>query len=338
MFTRQFLHGLCTFYSFALLSLPPRCPALLPDLPGLLGRECTLVRHLLCARKFTLFPLLPHFFLPQFLSSLSPDFLSFLTFCSLGGVRRQGGNEHILSTYCVPGSLHIFSSFLIPSSFLFSPLSPCLSGLSALFQGKEQTFTEHLWYDNQLPVPSLLSSHPPFSLTCGLCYLCQGRKLAFIEHLSFARQSPYAPSALNSPCFFISAPSALSGGREQARMGHLLYIRQLMSHLISSCLYLPAPLPLPASPFPAFSRPSFKEDNKHLLSTSCVPHDLLVLSPLCASSPLPVLEVTFNFWSASFTGSYAISLLSQFSFPLACAFTFLSFCSLHPLRKSMCIY
>lgn len=86
-------------------------------------------------------------------------------------------------------------------------------------------------------------------------------------------------------------------------MGHLLYIRQLMSHLIFSCLYLPVPLPLMASPFPAFSRSSFGEDNKHLLSTSCVPHDLPVLPPLYASSPLPVLlEVTSTFWPAGFTG------------------------------------
>lgn len=134
----------------------------------------------------------------------------------------MGGNGHTLNTYCVPGSLHIYFPFLIPSSFLFSPLSPpCLSGLSALFQGKQQTFTEHLWYDNQWPVLSLLSSHPPISLTCGLCYplllsaLCQGRKRAFIEHLLYARQSPYALLPLNSPHSFISAPSALSWGNRQ---------------------------------------------------------------------------------------------------------------------------
>lgn len=77
-----------------------------------------------------------------------------------------GGNGHILSAYCALGSLHLFSPFL----FLLSPLSS-LSGHSALFQGKEHTFIEHLWYAKQLLVLSLPSSRPPVSVVSAvLCF------------------------------------------------------------------------------------------------------------------------------------------------------------------------
>lgn len=149
-----------------------------------------------------------------------------------------------MNTYCVPGSLHIYSPFLIPSSFLFSPPPPRLSGLSALFQDKEQTFTEHLWYDNQLPVLSLLSSHPPISLTCGLCYpllsaLCQGMKWAFIEHLLYANLLTLpSPSILPVPSFLL----------------HLLFLGETGNYgapTVCQAINIPSHLLLPLSPGPS---------------------------------------------------------------------------------------
>lgn len=96
---------------------------------------------------YTLF--FPDSFPPSLFVSSPPSFL----------LPPGGGNGHILSSYCALGSLHLFSPFL----FLLSPLSS-LSGHSALFQGKEHTFIEHLWYAKQLLVLSLPSSRPPVSL------------------------------------------------------------------------------------------------------------------------------------------------------------------------------
>ena len=160
VFVGQVPHTASHLILSALLSLPPApFPALLPD-PSenahLWGTYCVL-GHLqtLSPLSTTLFSS-PDSFLPSLLSDLRlPPSLP-----------PGGGNGHILSTYCVLGSLHIFPPFFPP----VSPLSPPHpSGLSALFQGKERTFTEHLWHAKQSPVLPQLSSHPAISLTCGFC-------------------------------------------------------------------------------------------------------------------------------------------------------------------------
>ena len=149
-----------------------------------------------------------HSFLPQFLSSLPIHFLSFLTL-----LPPRGGNEHILSTYCVPGSLHTFSPFLTLSSSPFFPLSSsCLSGLSALFQGKGHTFIEHLWYTKQLLVLSPLSSRPLSStdlwslLSCASFCSLPGEEMGI-----YGAPTVCLAVSLYSPCpLTLSVPSSLT--------------------------------------------------------------------------------------------------------------------------------
>lgn len=111
----------------------------------------------------------------------------------------------------MPSSLHIFSPFPTPSFSPVSPLSsPDLSGLSALCQGKEHTFIEHLWYAKQWLVLSLLSSHPPVSTD--LWSLLSSTFLFSAREGNGHLLSAYCvlgnfltlPFSLNSPCSFIS--------------------------------------------------------------------------------------------------------------------------------------
>ena len=142
----------------------------------------------------------------------------------------------MLSTCCVPGSLHTFSPFLTLSSSPVFPLSsPCLSGLSALFQGKGHTFIEHLWYTKQLLVLSPLSSRPLFStdlwalLSCASFHSLPGEEMGIYGAptvcLAVSLHSPCpltlpVPSSLTSP-FFCSVCPFL--GMKKQYEAHIVY-------------------------------------------------------------------------------------------------------------------
>lgn len=153
----------------------------------------------------------------SFLSSL---FISspFLTLSSssvpLGPLlSSKARNTHLLSTYGMP--------------------SNCLCCLNSSLDLRP--ISTDLW--------SLLS---PASF-CSL----PGKEMAFIEHLLCTRQFSYTPLPLDSICSFISDFSSSFLlicsflGKKTSNYG-----AQLTSPLISSCLFLPASLALPASPFP----------------------------------------------------------------------------------------
>ena len=137
-----------------------------------------------------------------------------------------------------------FSTLFLP---VFPLSSPCLSGLSALFQGKGHTFIEHLWYTKQLLVLSPLSSRPLFStdlwalLSCASFHSLPGEEIgiygALTVCLAVSLHSPCpltlpVPSSLTSPFFLLCLPFL---GDEKAIMKHILYTRaSLVAQLVKN--------------------------------------------------------------------------------------------------------
>lgn len=147
------------------ISMHPFClPVLHPDLhfflvacpllgkAGICGaptvRKGTYTPHLI-----TLFsPPIPFF--PLYSFPLLSDFL----------LPPEGGSGGILSTDCVPGSLHPFSPCLTPAS---CPVTPCLLA-SLLFSETRNTHSLSIYGTPGHCMCSLLSSPSPGSLTHGL--------------------------------------------------------------------------------------------------------------------------------------------------------------------------